>query len=269
MKKILSILTLFFAMTIGFTAYAQDAAKDSTPVTEQPTQTPVAETPVTTEAAPAEEPQSFHQVIKTKFIEGGWEFMSTVLICLIIGLAIAIERIIVLSLASSNVKKLLSGVEEALNNGGHEKAREFCASQRGPVASIFAQGLMSARGGVEMVEKSIVSYGSVEMSKLERGLVWISLFIALAPMLGFLGTVVGMIDAFDAIQAAGDISPSLVAGGIKVALLTTVGGLIVAMILQVLYNFCVSKIDSLVSDMEESSIAMVDLLIRHEYSSKK
>ena len=183
--------------------------------------------------------------------------MSTVLICLIIGLAIALERIIVLGLASSNTKKLLAGVKEALAKGGAEEAQKFCATQRGPVASIFAQGLLSAKAGIDMVEKSIVAYGSVEMSKLERGLVWISLFIALAPMLGFLGTVVGMIDAFDAIQEAGDISPSLVAGGIKVALLTTVGGLIVAMILQVLYNYCVSKIDALVTDKEEIGRAHV------------
>jgi biopolymer transport protein ExbB len=183
-------------------------------------------------------------------------------------LAIALERIIVLGLASSNTKKLLAGVEESLAKGGADDAQKFCAAQRGPVASIFAQGLLSAKAGVDMVEKSIVAYGSVEMSKLERGLVWISLFIALAPMLGFMGTVIGMIGAFDAIQEAGDISPSLVAGGIKVALLTTVAGLIVAMILQVLYNYCVSKIDALVTEMEEASIAMIDLLVRHNYAGK-
>jgi biopolymer transport protein ExbB len=192
--------------------------------------------------------------------------MAPVLMCLVIGLAIAIERIITLNLASTNSDKLMKKIEAALENGGAEAALEVSKATRGPIASIFTQGLMRASEGVEMVEKSIISYGSVEMGKLERGLVWISLFISLAPMLGFMGTVVGMIQAFDAIEAAGDISPSLVAGGIKVALLTTVAGLIVAMILQVFYNYCVSKIDSLVSQMEEASISLVDIMVKHRQS---
>jgi biopolymer transport protein ExbB len=186
------------------------------------------------------------------------------LICLIIGLAVSIERVITLNLATTNTDKLLGDVEKALQTGGFEAARKVTAATKGPVASIFTQGLLRAGEGVEMVEKSVVAYGSVEMSRLERGLVWISLFIALAPMLGFLGTVVGMIGAFDAIEAAGDISPSLVAGGIKVALLTTVAGLIVAIILQILYNYCVSKIDSIVSQMEDASIALVDMLVKYQ-----
>ena len=167
-------------------------------------------------------------------------------------------------MATTNTTKLIKKVEDALEDGGPDAALEVCRASRGPVASIFTQGLMRHSEGIEMVEKSIISYGSVEMGKLEKGLVWISLFISLAPMLGFMGTVIGMIGAFDAIEAAGDISPSLVAGGIKVALLTTVAGLIVAIILQLFYNYCVSKVDSLVNQMEDASIALVDVLVKHK-----
>lgn len=221
----------------------------------------------TTNQVIAQAEPTMRQVIKTKFIEGGWEFMSFVLICLILGLAISIERIISLNLATTNTTKLIKKVEDALEDGGPDAALEVCKASRGPVASIFTQGLMRHSEGIEMVEKSIISYGSVEMGKLERGLVWISLFISLAPMLGFMGTVIGMIGAFDAIEAAGDISPSLVANGIKVALLTTVAGLIVAIILQLFYNYCVSKVDSLVNQMEEASIALVDVLVKHKISN--
>ncbi len=214
-----------------------------------------------------EESQSFHYAIKEKFIEGGWQFMGIVLLCLILGLAVSIERIITLNLATTNTKKLLSDIEDAIKGkNGVNAAKEICKSTKGPVASIFVQGLMRASEGIDMVEKSIISYGSVEMGKLERGMVWISLFISLAPMLGFMGTVIGMIGAFDAIAEAGDVSPSLVAGGIKIALLTTVGGLIVAVILQLFYNYLVSKIDSLVNNMEDASITLVDILVRNKLS---
>ena len=214
-----------------------------------------------------EESQSFHYAIKEQFIQGGWQFMGIVLLCLILGLAVAIERIITLNLATTNTKKLLSDIDDALSaKGGVEVAKEICKNTRGPVASIFVQGLMRASEGIDMVEKSIISYGSVEMGKLEKGMVWISLFISLAPMLGFMGTVIGMIGAFDAIAEAGDVSPSLVAGGIKIALLTTVGGLIVAVILQLFYNYLVSKIDSLVNTMEDASISLVDILVRNKLS---
>ena len=194
--------------------------------------------------------------------------MTPVLICLILGLAIALERIITLNLATVNTKKLLAKIEDSLSSGGVEAAKEVTRSTKGPVASIFTQGLMRYSEGIEMVEKSIVAYGSVEMGRLEKGLVWISLFISLAPMLGFMGTVIGMIGAFDSIEAAGDISPSLVAGGIKIALLTTVAGLIVAIILQLFYNYLVSKIDSLVNDMEDASISLVDVLVKHKVTGK-
>ena len=207
---------------------------------------------------------SFHQIIKQKFIEGGPGFMGIVLLCLILGLALAIERIIYLNMATTDTDKLLNNVEGALQSGGVDAAKEVCRNTNGPVASIFYQGLERSNEGVEMVEKSIVSYGSVQMGLLEKGLSWISLFIALAPMLGFMGTVIGMIDAFDAIAIAGDISPTLVADGIKVALLTTVFCLIVAMILQIFYNYLIAKVDSLVNSMEDASISLIDLLVKNK-----
>ena len=259
MKKLFSLLMILGVLSIGFNSYAQDDAQEQVENT-------IPETPDYSDELADAPAESFDQVIKQKFIEGDPTFMSPVLICLILGLAIAIERIISLNMATTNTNKLLSRVEDALESGGVEAAKEVTKSTRGPVASIFTQGLMRMSEGIEMVEKSVIAYGSVEMGRLERGLVWISLFISLAPMLGFMGTVIGMIGAFDAIEAAGDISPGLVAGGIKVALLTTVGGLIVAIILQLFYNYCVSKIDSIVNSMEDASISLVDLLVKHNLS---
>ena len=277
MKKFLSYFILAGLLaTASTTAYAQDQMDTSEMVITEDTlsmaspdsvmEEEIIEEVAVMEEEVVEEEASFHQVIKQQFIDGGPEFMGIVLICLILGLAISIERIIHLNLATTNVSKLLTNVDEALNSGGVEAAKEVCRNTNGPVASIFVQGLMRMSEGVEMVEKSIIAYGSVEMGKLEKGMVWISLFISLAPMLGFMGTVIGMIDAFDAIAAAGDVSPSLVAGGIKVALLTTVGGLIVAVILQLFYNYLVSKVDSLVNSMEDASITLVDMLVRHNES---
>jgi biopolymer transport protein ExbB len=191
--------------------------------------------------------------------EGG--FMWPILICLIIGLAIAFERIITLNRADINTRKFIVRVKRALEEGGISAAEEVCANTRGPVASVFQAGLLRADEGIDAVEKAVVSYGSIEMSFLERGMVWLSLFISIAPMFGFLGTVIGMVLAFDAIAQAGDISPSLVAGGIQVALLTTVFGLIVAIILQFFYNYAVSKIDRIVVEMEEASIELIDSLV--------
>ena len=264
MKKLFSLMMILSVMALGFNAVAQDDnAGDSTQVEEA-----IPVTPDYSAELEEQEVQSFDQVIKQKFIEGDPTFMSPVLICLILGLAIAIERIISLNLATTNTQKLLTSVEDALESGGVDAAKEVTKGTRGPVASIFTQGLMRMSEGIEMVEKSVIAYGSVEMGRLERGLVWISLFISLAPMLGFMGTVIGMIGAFDSIQAAGDISPSLVAGGIKVALLTTVAGLIVAIILQLFYNYCVAKIDSIVNSMEDASISLVDILVKHNLSAK-
>lgn len=202
--------------------------------------------------------------LKKRFIEGGAGFMGIVLLCLILGLALVIERIVYLNLATTNTKNLLEKIENALSSGGVDAAKEVCRNTRGPVASIFYQGLDRSEEGIDMVEKSVVAYGGVQMGLLEKGMSWISLFIALAPMLGFMGTVIGMIQAFDDIASAGVISASIVASGIKVALLTTVFGLIVAIILQIFYNYLLAKIDSLVNDMEDASISLIDILIKHK-----
>ena len=255
MKKLFVSLVMSMFMA-SFTANANTTYSSNLNVT-----TVVQEEEQTEEAA---ESASFTQELKKRFIEGGPGFMGIVLICLILGLAIAIERIIFLNLSSTNTKKLTDGVEEALANGGVEAAKELCRNTKGPVASIFYQGLDRVDEGVESAEKAVVAYGGVQMGQLEKNVSWISLFIALAPMLGFMGTVIGMIQAFDKIEAAGDMQPSLVAGGIKVALLTTVFGLVVAIILQIFYNYIVAKIDGIVNDMEDASITLVDILVAHK-----
>ena len=258
MKKQFVLLTILGALFLGaFSVAAQDSTAAAPPAQEQ----------ATTDDAAAEE-GGFHQLLKDWFIDGGTAFMWPILITFIIGLAISIERIITLNMARVNTKKLLARIEDALNKGGVEAAKNVTKDARGPVASIFTQGLMRASEGVDMVEKSVTSYGGVEMGKLERGLIWISLCISLGPMLGFFGTVVGMVFAFNAIEAAGDISPQVVAGGMKVALITTVGGLVVGMVLQVLYNYLVSAIDNLVNNMEDASISLVDILVKYNLTKK-
>ena len=253
MKKLFLILSVAMLSLGTVNVFAQDAAA---PETEQVVEQEIVET--TVEAGL--EGESLHHVLMQKVLEGGWEWMLPVLLCLVIGLAVAIERILYLSLSTINTKKLIANVEEALRTGGIEAAKEVARNTRGPIASIYYQGLDRYDQGLDAVEKSVVSYGSVQTGQMESGLSWIGLFIALSPMLGFMGTVVGMIAAFDAIQAAGDISPTLVAGGIKVALLTTLMGLIAAVILQLFYNYIVSKIDGLVNQMEDSSIILMDML---------
>jgi biopolymer transport protein ExbB len=246
------------------TTFMESAANDTTvEVAEEPADDVVEDT-ATDEVV--EEDASVSQALKLKFIEGGPLFMSFVLIALILGLALSIERIIYLNLATTNTKVLLEDIESALASGGVEAAQEVCRNTRGPVASIFLQGLERSSEGVEMVEKSVIAYGGVQMGLLERGLSWIGLFIALAPMLGFMGTVIGMIQAFDIIELKGEAKPDELAGGIKVALITTVSGLIVAIILQVFYNYIVSKIDSLVNQMEDASISLIDVLVKHKLS---
>jgi biopolymer transport protein ExbB len=220
------------------------------------------------DAAPAAE-QSFHQALKIKFIEGSADFMSLIAIALILGLAFVLERIIYLNLADTNADKLLKGIEAALNKGDVEAAKAIARDTRGPIASIAYQGLMRIDQGIDVVEKSIVSYGGVQGGLLEKNLSWITLFIAMAPSLGFLGTVVGMIMAFDKIEQLGDISPTVVAGGMKIALITTVGGLIVALILQVFYNYLLSKLESILNKMEDASITLLDLVIKYDVKYKK
>jgi biopolymer transport protein ExbB len=210
-----------------------------------------------------EQPMSLHKILKQKFIEGGPAWMAPIALCLIIGLALCIERIIYLNLASTNSKKLLQDIDEAWSKGGIEAAMEVCRKTKGPVASIFYQALSRYDEGIEVVEKAVASYGGVQLGLMETNLTWISLFIALSPGLGFLGTVVGMIQAFDRIQQVGDISATIVASGIKVALLTTVFGLIVAMVLQVFYNYILTMVENITNDMEDASISLLDIIVKH------
>ena len=272
MKKLFAFVAVLMMLSFGasINALAQDEPVDTTAV-EQVADSAATETPAAVEEAGVtiedeaelEEGGELHKKIKAKFIEGGAGFMGALLLCLIFGLALAIERIIYLNLATTNTEKLLGNVEAALESGGIDAAKEVCRNTRGPVASIFYQGLDRADEGVEAAEKSVLAYGSVQMGLLEKNLSWISLFIAIAPMLGFMGTVIGMIEAFDQIRIAGNVSAQLVAGGIQIALITTVTGLIIAVILQVFYNYILSTIDNLVNSMEDSSITLIDLLIKH------
>ncbi|MEO9533430.1 MAG: MotA/TolQ/ExbB proton channel family protein [Crocinitomicaceae bacterium] len=283
MKKVLALVAIAGFLTLGISnqAFAIDEeplqsvlggdsidAEGNVVLAE--VEEPVVEEPVAEEPKAEEEKgtantggYSMTTELKRRFIEGGPAFMGIVLLCLILGLALIIERIVYLNLASTNTKKLVQDVEDALASGGVEAAKDVCRNTRGPVASIFYQGLDRSEEGVDHVEKAVVSYGGVQMGLLEKGMSWIGLFIALAPMLGFMGTVIGMIQAFDDIASAGKIDAATVAVGIKVALLTTVFGLVVAIILQVFYNYLLAKIDSIVNDMEDASISLIDVLIKH------
>lgn len=273
------------AMTFGFAnfATAQEDNVDPAAVEEVVEEAaeevdPAAAEEVVSEAANAGETSAeeeggkkkdlgFVQALKQKFIEGSPLWMTLPLICLIIGLALSIERIVYLNLSTINTKKFMDEVETALKNGGTEAAKDVCRNTRGPIASIYYQGLDRADEGIDMVEKSVVSYGGVQMGLLEKGLSWLSLFIALAPMLGFLGTVIGMIFAFDKIVEEGQVSPTTVADGIKVSLLTTVFGLIAAIILQIFYNYIVSKVDGIVNEMEDASISLIDMMLKHKVAN--
>ena len=275
MKKVITLMSIIGLLT--FTnlngVMAQDKGAQATqPATEQideqtadstVAEAPVAEEPETV-AAPAEETKSFHQVLKEKYIQGGAGWMTPVLLCLIFGMALVIERILYLNMATTNVQKLLEGIEGYVQKGDYKAAKDLCRDTRGPVASIFYQGLDRVNEGLDNVEKAVTSYGGVQMARLENNMTWIALFIALAPSFGFLGTVVGMVQAFDDIEVAGDISPTVVAGGMKVALLTTIFGLIVAIILQIFYNYILTKIESLVAQMEDGSISFMDILVKNK-----
>ncbi len=281
MKKLISLVAitgvLFFGATQNMFAQGDKAAAAKT---EAPAATDgdsleddtTANAQTAPAAAAAEDAvpakKGFHEILKEKFIEGGASWMTPILICFILGLALVIERLIYLNMSRTNTEKLLKKVEDALQSNDLEGAKEVCRNTRGPIASIFYQGLDRFNEGLEYIEKAIVSYGGVQMGRLETNLSWIGLFIALAPMLGFLGTVVGMVQAFDDIEAAGDISPTVVAGGMKVALITTVFGLIVAIILQIMYNFILSIIEKLVNDMEDSSISFMDIIFRSQNTQK-
>ena len=262
MKKLFAILAVMGVLSFGMTqtVMAQDAVA---PATEQVAATDDAAAPAVVEEG------GMHKELKTNFIEGDAGFMSLVAIALVLGLAFCIERIIYLSLAEVDVKKLMAKLEAALEKGDVEGAKTICRNTRGPVASICYQGLMRIDEGLDVVERSVVSYGGVQAGYLEKGCSWITLFIAMAPSLGFLGTVIGMVMAFDDIQQAGDISPTVVAGGMKVALITTIFGLIVALILQVFYNYILSKIEAITSQMEDSSITLLDMIMKYNLKYKK
>lgn len=268
MKKLFLLLSVAVLSLGTATAFAQDEAAAAAATETVDEAAGVAEAPEAVVDDFAEETQvegeTMHHILMQKFLEGGWGWMLPVLLCLVIGLAVAIERILYLTLSTINTKKFVAAVEKKLHEEGVEAAKEFCRNKRGPIASIYYEGLDRYAQGLDAVEKAVVSYGSVQTGQMEANLSWIGLFIALAPMLGFMGTVVGMIGAFDSIQAAGDISPTLVAGGIKVALLTTLMGLIAAVILQIFYNYIISKIDSLVNSMEDASIDLMDILIAYK-----
>ena len=274
MKKVFALMSIVGLLTfanfnnvMAQNATAAEATEQVAEATDEnaATESAVAEADVEEEAVAAaeDETRSFHQVLKEKYIEGGAGWMTPVLLCLIFGMALIIERILYLNMATTNVQKLLDGIEENAKSGNWNGARELCANTRGPVASIFVQGLDRIDQGLDNVEKAITSYGGVQMARLENNLTWISLFIALAPSFGFLGTVVGMVQAFDDIESAGDISPTVVAGGMKVALLTTIFGLITAIILQIFYNYILTKIESLVDQMENGSISFMDILVKY------
>ena len=266
MKKLFAILAVMGVLSFGMTqtAMAQDSTATAAPdQTEQVAAADEAAAPAVVEEG------GLHKELKTKFIEGDAGFMSLVAIALVLGLAFCIERIIYLSLAEVDVKKLMAKIEAALEKGDVEGAKTICRNTRGPVASICYQGLMRIDEGLDVVERSVVSYGGVQAGYLEKGCSWITLFIAMAPSLGFLGTVIGMVMAFDQIQQAGDISPTVVAGGMKVALITTIFGLIVALILQVFYNYILSKIEAITSQMEDSSITLLDMIMKYNLKYKK
>ena len=275
MKKVFAFVAMMGLLTFGVnqTINAQETEAAAVEEVAQDSAS-VSEADETVQAAPAqveeaEAKQGLHKTIKIKFIEGSAGFMALVAIAMIFGLALCIERIIFLSLSEINSKKLLEDLQTALENGDVEGAKTICRNTRGPVASICYQGMMRIDEGLDVVERSVVSYGSVQASNLEKNLSWITLFIAMSPSLGFLGTVIGMVQAFDDIQKAGDISPNVVAGGMKVALITTIFGIIVALILQVFYNYILSKVEALNTDMEDSSVSLLDIIMKYNLKFKK
>jgi biopolymer transport protein ExbB len=276
MKRLLLALAMGLVLDGAMPTCAQTMAKGDTAVVLQADSMALdSSTEVTPEAligeedmaaltAMAAEQTGLHQQLKAKFVEGSAGFMSLVAIALVLGLAFCIERIIYLTLSEINAKKLMADIDKKVESGDVEGAKTLCRDTRGPVASICYQGLLHIDEEMETVERSIVSYGAVQSANLEKGCSWITLFIAIAPSLGFLGTVIGMVMAFDQIQEAGDISPTIVASGMKVALITTIFGIIVALILQVFYNFILSKIEHLTSQMEESAITLLDTIMKYK-----
>lgn len=277
MKNMIKSLTLLVVLTLGltFNVSAQEDATDLASVEDMEVATgdagvadaatDVALTNANTkDSEEVEENLTFSQKLKQKFIQGDPLWMTPVLLCLIIGMALSIERVVYLNISTIDTNKFKQNIEDALKSGGVEAALEVARNTRGPIASIYYQGLSRADEGVDIVEKSIISYGGVQNGLLEKGMTWLQLFIALSPMLGFLGTVIGMIQAFEQIVKDGQVSPITVAGGIQVSLLTTVFGLISAIILQIFYNYITSKVDGIVNEMEEASISLVDMMLANK-----
>ena len=269
MKKLIALFAIAGCLTFGMSnvvmAQEQNApANDAEQVDAEEEDKAAAAEAATTEEEVVEVSKPFNQVLKDKFIEGGPGWMTPILIVLILGLALVIERTIYLNLATTNTKKLLEDLEAAISTGDVEKAKDICRNTRGPVASVFYQGLLRYNNNIDDIEKAVVSYGGVQTARLETNMSWLAFCIAVAPSLGFLGTVVGMVQAFDNIEKEGDISPTIVAGGMKVALITTVTGLIVAIILQVFYSYLIAKVDSLMNDMEDSTITFMDIVVKYK-----
>lgn len=287
MKRFFAVIALAGLLSCGFTATAQDkAAADTTVAVDSLNEsTALVDTSATDTIADealaasldedgidelaTDEDTGFHKRLKTMFVEGGAGFMSLVAIALVVGLAFCIERIIYLTLSEINAKRFMCDLSAKVEQGDIDGAKELCRDTRGPVASICYQGLARISESIDNIERSVVSYGAVQSANLERGCSWITLFITMAPSLGFLGTVIGMVMAFEQIRQAGDISPTIVAAGMKVALITTIFGIIVALILQVFYNYILSKIEHLTSQMEESAITLLDTIMRYKLAHEE
>lgn len=277
MKKILVILSAVACLMMSNPVLAQDSvreAKDSVALADKDTLT--ADSAMALVAADLEgmdgEAQEggggLHKQLKRKFMEGSASFMSLVALALILGLAFCIERLIYLTLSEINAKKLMQDIDARLEQGDVEGAKDLCRDTRGPVASICYQGLLHIKEPLDQIDRQLTNYGTVQIGNMEKGCSWIRLFIAVAPSLGFLGTVIGMVMAFDRIQTAGDISPTIVAEGMKVALITTIFGIIVAVILQFFYNYILSKIEHLTSQMEESAISLTDSIAKYKSNQR-
>lgn len=259
MNRLKMVLVLTVMLILGMTMQAQDALPIDSLVG--------ADDMAAIEAMANDGELGFHDQLKNKFVEGDPKYMSLVAFVLVLGLALCVERIIYLTLSEINTKKLLADIEKKVEANDVEGAKSICRDTRGPVASVCYQGLLHINESAEDIERSIISYGSLLTARLERGCSWIKLCIAVAPSLGFLGTVIGMVMAFDQIQAEGDISPTIVAEGMKVALITTIFGIIVALILQVFYNFVNTRIDRLTMQMEEGAINLMDIIAKHKTSN--
>lgn len=268
MKTMTKIMGLCLALTLivaaPMMAQSADTVKADAHVTMADTALTATDTSTQLQTIADDESPSFHQILKTKFIEGDAGFMSLVALSLVLGLAFCIERIIYLGLSDIDARHFVDTLKTQVEAGDIDAARSLCSSTRGPVAALCKQGIDRMCESMANIERTLVAFGSVQAAKLERGCSWIVLFIAMAPSLGFLGTVIGMVMAFDQIQAAGDISPAIVASGMRVALITTIFGIIVALILQVFYNLILSKIDRITCQMEETVIDLLDMIARYK-----